>query len=88
MSDLVRRQQRRLSDETVAQLAAELHRRERPAQPGPRLQEQVGKWTLADAYTVQERYVVADRLTAGARIVGRKVGATNPTTCCFSSSLQ
>lgn len=76
MSNAAGDQRRRLSAETVAQLAAELRRRERQAQTGPRLQQQADAWTLTDAYAVQQRYV-ADRLSSGARIVGRKVGATN-----------
>lgn len=67
---------RRLSAAATAALAAELRRRERAAEAGPRLGDGLD-WTLEDAYAVQQRYVAA-RVDEGARVVGRKVGATNP----------
>lgn len=67
---------RRLSDAATAELAAELRRRERAAEAGPRLGTGL-EWTLEDAYAVQQHYA-ATRVEGGARIVGRKVGATNP----------
>jgi 2-oxopent-4-enoate hydratase len=68
---------RRLDDETVRAVGALLRRRELEVVAGPRVSEEHPGMSLGDAYAVQ-RACTARRLEEGSKVVGRKVGATNP----------
>jgi 2-oxopent-4-enoate hydratase len=67
---------RGLDDETVGALGLELRERELSGSPRPPILGQHPGLTIADAYAIQRAYLKA-RLEQGARLVGRKVGATN-----------
>ena len=69
--------QRSIDDGVAAELAADLRRHELDAQARLPLTDGIPGLTIADAYAIQRAYL-ADRLASGARLVGRKVGATNP----------
>lgn len=65
-----------LSEETLTRLGAELHAALCGRKPIPPLTERHPDLTLAEAYRVQ-RAMLAPRLQAGARRVGRKIGVTS-----------
>jgi 2-keto-4-pentenoate hydratase len=60
----------------IQQLASRLVEDERASRAGAPLSEALPNMTVADAYAVQLGYV-SQRVAAGARIVGHKVGCTN-----------
>lgn len=63
-------------DPTVTALGRELYEAERDRQARPPLSDEHAGLDVADAYAIQEAY--ADlRLADGARLVGRKIGATS-----------
>jgi len=60
----------------VAEAAARLIGAARNGQPCAPVRDLLGTTDIALAYAVQQ-HVIADRLTAGARVVGRKIGLTS-----------
>lgn len=68
---------RSLDDQLVVELGRELRYRELRAAPGPRISSGRQAMSLSDAYAIQQAYVAA-RTQEGGRVVGQKVGMTNP----------
>ncbi|WSW89128.1 fumarylacetoacetate hydrolase family protein [Streptomyces sp. NBC_00989] len=60
----------------VAEAVVRLTRAARDRQPCPPVRDLLGASDISLAYAVQQR-VVADRIAAGARVVGRKIGLTS-----------
>lgn len=61
----------------VARAAERLQAAERTGVPCPPVRDLIGTANVGLAYAVQQR-LTRDRLAAGARIVGRKIGLTSP----------
>ncbi|WP_298284904.1 2-oxopent-4-enoate hydratase [Acidocella sp.] len=64
------------SSELIARLGDELHAALTTRTPLPPLTSRHPDLTIADAYRIQER-MLSHRFAAGARVVGKKVGATS-----------
>jgi 2-keto-4-pentenoate hydratase len=64
-------------DTAVIQAARRLDNAQQQRTPCPPVRDLLPAGDLATAYAVQSR-VIANRLASGARIVGRKIGLTNP----------
>lgn len=63
--------------EAIRAAAARLQEAERTREPCAPVRDLIGKDDVATAYAVQS-LVIEDRIAAGARVVGRKIGLTSP----------